>query len=70
MLSWLCILCASPFAVLGFIKYNGMNAEEFIYSYIKSEFLIPKILTFQPINFYIELVKKEGGKNENHKKSI
>ena len=29
-LSWLCILGAFPFAALGFITYNGMNAEEFI----------------------------------------
>ena len=25
-LSWMCILGASPFAALGFIKYNGMTA--------------------------------------------
>ena len=29
-LSWLCILGAAPFALFGFIKYNGMYAEEFI----------------------------------------
>ena len=25
-LSWICILGAAPFAVLGFVKYNGMTA--------------------------------------------
>ena len=29
-LSWVCILGAAPFAALGFIKYNGMTAEEFV----------------------------------------
>ena len=29
-LSWICILGAAPFAVLGFVKYNGMTAEKFI----------------------------------------
>ena len=68
-LSWVCILGASPFAALGFITYNGMTAEKFIYAWIKSEFLIPKKLTFKPVNFYYELLKdkleKEGKKNEN-----
>ena len=40
--SWVCILGAVPFAVLGFVKYNGMTAEKFIYAWIKSEILMPK----------------------------
>ena len=39
-LSWMCILGASPFAMMGFIKYNGMTAEQFVWAWIKSEFLI------------------------------
>ena len=35
-LSWVCILGAVPFAVLGFVKYNGMTAEKFIIAFIKS----------------------------------
>ena len=34
------ILGTAPFAALGFIRYNGMNAEEFIGAYIKSEWLM------------------------------
>ena len=30
--SWLCILGAAPFAALGFITYQSMNAEEIIIS--------------------------------------
>ena len=72
-LSWLCILGAAPFATIGFIKYNGMNAEEFVLAYIRSEFLTPKELTFKPENYYYELLKGRIGddkKDENDKKSV
>lgn len=55
--SWVCILGAIPFAVLGFVKYNGMTAEQFIVAFIKSEFLIPKRLTFKSKNIYAEIFK-------------
>ena len=72
-LSWLCILGAAPFAAIGFIKYNGMNAEEFLLAYIRSEFLTPKELVFNPTNYYYELLKGRIGdekKDENNKKSM
>ena len=72
-LSWLCILGAAPFAAIGFIKYNGMNAEEFVLAYIRNEFLTPKELTFKPSNYYYELLKDKIGddkKNENNKESV
>ena len=69
-LSWVCILGASPFAALGFITYNGMTAEKFIYAYIKSEFLIPKQLTFKPVNFYYELLKDKLEKEEQNNEDI
>ena len=53
-LSWACILAASPFAALGFIKYNGMTAEEFVIAFIKSEILMPRHLTFNSQNIYAE----------------
>lgn len=53
-LSWICILAASPFAALGFIKYNGMTAEEFVIAFIKSEILMPRHLTFNSQNIYAE----------------
>ena len=72
-LSWLCILGAAPFAAIGFIKYNGMNAEEFVLAYIRSEWLTPKELVFKPENYYYELLKGRIGddkKDENNKKSV
>ena len=62
-LSWICILGAAPFAVLGFVKYNGMTAEKFIIAFIKSEFIIPKRLTFKAKNIYAEVFKTTIEKN-------
>ena len=53
----MCILAAAPFAALGFIKYNGMTAEKFVWAWIKSEFLMPKKLVFHSTNKYFELMK-------------
>lgn len=55
--SWVCVLGAAPFAALGFIKYHGMNAEQMVWAWIKSEFLIPKRLIFRPENLYFEILK-------------
>lgn len=55
--SWMCVLGAVPFAAIGFLKYHGMNAEQFICAWVKSEFLIPKQLTFHPTNTYFEAMK-------------
>ena len=57
-LSWLCILGAVPFAVLGFVKYNGVTAEKFILAWIKSEILTPKKLVFKAKNIYYEDYKE------------
>lgn len=56
-LSWICILGAIPFAVLGFVRYNGMNAEQFIIAWIKSEILMSRVLLFKPENMYYEGLK-------------
>ena len=64
-LSWVCILGAAPFALMGFVKYNGMNAEQFVWAWIKSEFLMPKKLMFHPDNLYYETLKATI---QNHEK--
>ena len=56
-LSWICIFGAAPFAVFGFVKYNGMTAEKFIIAFIRSEFLTPKTLTFKSKNIYAEMFR-------------
>lgn len=64
-LSWVCILGAFPFAAMGFIKYNGMTAEQFVWAWIKSEFLMPKKLMFKPDNLYYEALQATI---QNHEK--
>ena len=58
--SWLCVVAAFPFAILGFVKYHGMTAEQFIRAYIQSEFLMPKQLTLKTANLYVSILS--GGK--------
>jgi hypothetical protein len=62
--SWVCVLAAAPFAAMGFIRYNGMTAERFIWAWLKSVFIMPKVLTFRAVNLYYEALKPsiEGGK--------
>ena len=60
--SWVCVLCAAPFAAIGFIRYNGMTAERFLIAWFRSEFVIPKKLTFRATNIYYEAIK--GGKRK------
>ena len=55
--SWLCIVGAAPFAAMGFIKYNGLPAERFIWAWLRSEFITPKKLTFRATNIYAEALK-------------
>ena len=65
--SWVCMLAAVPFAGLGFVKYNGMSAEKFIWAWIKSELLIPKKLCFGNSNMYWVLMHEM--KEEKKKKA-
>lgn len=75
-LSWICILGVIPFAAVGFLKYNGMTAEQFIFAWFKSKFLIPKHLKFDAKNYYYELLynkskeNKKGEQDENNKKPV
>ena len=59
ILSWICILCALPFAIIGFVKYNGMPFERVILAFIKFQFLNPKKYTFKAKNLYEEMLKED-----------
>ena len=67
-LSWLCILSAITFGFLGFVRYNGMNAEQFIITWVKSEILMPKVLYFKPENMYNELLEQEYRRKKKEEK--
>ena len=69
--SWMCILGAAPFAAMGFVNYNGMTAEQFVWAWLRSEMLEPKQIKFEPVNIYYEALKdaideheKEAYQNE------
>lgn len=57
MVSWLCVLCAAPFAAAGFFKYNGMTFEKFAIAYIRSEFLCAGRRVFKSENILYNLYK-------------
>lgn len=78
-LSWMCILGAAPFALLGFITYHGMTAEQFIWAWLRSEMLEPKELKFEDSNYYYAALKgtieeaqnsSSGRKRKYHPKSL
>ena len=56
VLSWLCMLAAVPFAVFGFVRYQGMTAEKLIAAWlswgfgereIRSEVRMPRKLLYR-----------------------
>ena len=70
-LSWLCILCAAPFAALGFINYHSLTAEQLFVVWLRSEVIGPKKLKFESTTLYKQLMdenktkKHKENKNEN-----
>ena len=56
--SWMCVLGAAPFAAIGFLKYHGMTAEQFIWAWVKSEFIMPRRLMFGAENTYYEMTRE------------
>ena len=70
--SWLCIVAAFPFALIGFVKYNGLTAEQFLWVWFKAVFLTPRVLTFGNTNYYYEIMTahKKGRRRRKGDKNI
>ena len=66
-LSWLCIVGAAPFAAAGFVTYNGMTMERFLWAWVKSEFLTPRRPLFKATNLYGLLMPAQKPKNKKAK---
>ena len=65
--SWMCVLAAAPFAAFGFVSYHGMNAEQFLWAWFRSELLEPREIKFVPTNYYYEILKDTL---EDHEKAV
>ncbi len=63
--SWVCVLAALPCAILGFVKYNGMTAEQLLLAWIRSEILMPKRLVFRNENIYVKALEGERKELKN-----
>jgi Na+/melibiose symporter-like transporter len=61
IVGWLCILAALPGATLGFFRYQGLSAEQFIRAAIRF-FLAPAKLPRKNTNTYYEILLKGRGK--------
>ena len=56
--SWACILGAAPFAAMGFVKYHGMTAEQFVWAWLKNQLIEPRELTVKPSNLYMTVLEE------------
>ncbi len=66
-LSWMCMLAAAPFVAMGFITYNGMTAEQFAWTWIKSKFLEPQKVKFECETLYHEITQKQPAQRSKKK---
>ena len=55
--SWVCVLGAAPFAAMGFFKYHGMTAEQFVINWVRTELIEPKYFRFQSQSLYCQMMK-------------
>ena len=55
-IGWMCILGAAPFAACGFFTYNGMTAEQVLWTWIKSEILCAGPRRFDSVNLHEDVL--------------
>ena len=55
--SWVCVLGAAPFAAMGFFRYHGMTFEKFLWVFLRSELLEPRVYLFKPRNHFAEITQ-------------
>ena len=65
--SWVCVLGAAPFAAMGFFKYHGMTAEQFVINWVRTELIEPKHFRFQSQSLYFQMMKN-AAKNKRKEK--
>lgn len=57
--SWACILAAAPVAIAGFFKYNGMNLEQFLWAFLKSQILCSNPRWFISKNRHLTMLRRK-----------
>ena len=58
VISWICVLAAAPGAAIGFFKYQGLTAEQFLVVVLRYLFS-PKRLIYESRNLYVDLLKRK-----------
>ena len=54
--TWVCVLGVAPFAALGFLRYNGMPAEQVFIAWLKTRWINPRKYLSQPSSCYYEVM--------------
>ena len=67
--SWVCVLGAAPFAAMGFFKYHGMTAEQFVINWVRTELIEPKNFRFQSQSLYCQMMKTTAKNKRKEKRS-
>ena len=67
--SWVCVLGAAPFAAMGFFKYHGMTAEQFVINWVRTELIEPKHFRFQSQSLYCQMMKNAAKNKRKEKRS-
>lgn len=58
LISWLSVISAAPFAVMGFLRYHGMPAEKIVLKAVMTLMLERRVLLSRPVNLYYELMRE------------
>lgn len=73
--TWVCVLGVAPFAALGFLKYNGMPAEQVFIAWVRTKWINPRKYLSQPSSYYYEAMEesiamRQGSMSKRELKAI
>ena len=65
--SWVFGVGAAPFAAMGFFKYHGMTAEQFVINWIRTVLIEPKHFKFQSKSVYYQMMEASAKSKRKEK---
>ena len=73
--TWVCVLGVAPFAALGFLRYNGMPAEQVFIAWVRTKWINPRKYLSQPASYYYEamaesIAMRQGSLSKRELKAI